>query len=116
MLDLIDRQIRLPFVDREDRAMLRSNPSARSMPGDGREHMLYHMFPPSRPSLGCNAVNLLNWCEAPTEAEDTDSGLPVGHMSVFIVRGSIGRALFRKNSGFVLRGLAATLRAIASPG
>jgi|GEM_PF-5732393 len=69
MLDLIDRHIRLPFVDREDRAMLRSNPSARSMPGDGQEHTLYDMLRPSRPSLGCRAINLLTWCEAPNKAE-----------------------------------------------
>jgi hypothetical protein len=82
VLDLNDRQIRIVLVDREDRALLRGNPSARSMPGDGQEHVLYHMLLPSRPSLGCKAINLLNWCEAPTEAKQTESSAPVGHMSV----------------------------------
>jgi hypothetical protein len=86
MLDRNGRQIRLASVDREDRAMLRSNPSARSMPGDGQEHTLYHMLLPSHPSLGCKAINLLSWCDAPTEAKQAENGLPVGHMSVYLIR------------------------------
>lgn len=86
MLDLNDIQIRIVLVDREDRAMLRSNLSARSTPEDGQEHVLYHMLLPSRSSFGCKAINLLSWCFAPTKAKQAKSSLPVGHMSVFNVR------------------------------
>ena len=89
MLDLNHRQIRLACVGRADRAMLRSNSSARSMPGDGQEHMLFHMLLLPRSSFGCNAINLLNWCEAPTKVKQTENSPPVGHMSVFEVRCSI---------------------------
>jgi len=83
MLDFNNRQIRIVLVDREDRAMLRCNLSARSMPEDGQEHVLYHMLLPSRSSFGCKAINLLNWCEAPTKVKHTKSSPPVGHMSIF---------------------------------
>jgi hypothetical protein len=86
MLDHNGRQIRLASVDREDRAMLRSNPSARSMPGDGQEHIGRLMLLPSHPSLGSKAINLLTWCAAPTKAKQNENGLPVGHMSVYPVR------------------------------
>ncbi len=85
MLDFNDRQNRIVRIGREDRAMLRSNPSARSMPEDGQEHVLYHMLLPSRSSFGCKAVNLLNWCEAPTKVKQAKDSPPVGHMSVFNV-------------------------------
>jgi len=52
-----------PRIGREDRAMLRSNLSARSMPEDGQEHVLYHMLLPFRSSFGRKAINLLSWCE-----------------------------------------------------
>jgi len=83
MLDFNKRQNRIVLIDREDRAMLRSNPSARSMPEDGQEHVHYHMLLPSRSSFGHKAINLLNWCEAPTKAKQAQSSAPVGHMSVF---------------------------------
>ena len=83
MLDFNNRQSRIVRIDREDRAMLRSNLSARSMPEDGQEHVLCHMLLPSRSSFGCNAINLLNWCEAPTKVKQAKSSPPVGHMSVF---------------------------------
>ena len=85
MLDFNNRQIRIVRIGREDRAMLRSNLSARSMPEDGQEHVLHHMLLPSRSSFGHKAINLLNWCEAPTKAKQAKSGPPVGHMSVFNV-------------------------------
>jgi len=86
MLDFNDRQNRIVRIGREDRAMLRSNLSARSMPEDGQEHVLYHMLLPSRSSFDCNAVNLLDWCEAPTKVKQAKDSPPVGHMSVFNVR------------------------------
>ena len=64
MLDFNNRQIRIVLVDREDRAMLRNNLSARSTPEDGQEHVHYHMLLPSRSSFGHKAKNLLNWCES----------------------------------------------------
>ena len=85
MLDFHSRQNRIMLVGREDRAMLRSNPSARSMPEDGQEHMLCHMLLPSRSSFGCKAINLLDWCEAPTKVKQARERAPVGHMSLFNV-------------------------------
>ena len=66
--------------------MLRSNLSARSMPEDGQEHVLYHMLLPSRSSFGSKAINLLSWCFAPTKVKQLKGSPPVGHMSVFNVR------------------------------
>jgi len=65
--------------------MLRSNLSARSMPEDGQEHVHSHMLLPSRSSFGSKAINLLNWCEAPTKVKQARDRAPVGHMSVFNV-------------------------------
>ena len=83
MLDFSSRQNRIVFIDQEDRALLRSNPSARSMPEDGQEHVLGHMLLLPRSSFGRKAINLLNWCEAPTEVKQVMDRPPVGHMSVF---------------------------------
>jgi len=83
MLDFNSRENRIELVDREDRALLRSNPSARSMPEDGQEHVLDRMLLLPRSSFGRKAINLLNWCEAPTKVKHTKSSLPVGHMSRF---------------------------------
>jgi hypothetical protein len=88
MLDCNHELVRIVDVSREDKALLRSNLSTRLMPEDGQEHMFADMLLPSRSSFGCKAINLLNWCEAPTGAKLTRSSPPVGHMSVFIVRGS----------------------------
>ena len=85
MLDFNDRQNRIVRIGREDRAMLRSNLSARSMPEDGQEHVLYHMLLPFRSSFGRKAINLLSWCEAPTKVIQVNDRQPVGHMSVFNV-------------------------------
>ena len=85
------------------RAVPTATLSARSMPEDGQEHVLHHMLLPSRSSFGHKAINLLNWCEAPTKAKQATDRPPVGHMSVFNVlragetsyllegRGPIGR-------------------------
>jgi hypothetical protein len=62
MLDLNSLQNRIELIDREDRALLRSNPSAWSMPEDGQEHVHSHMLLPSCSSFGCKAINLLSWC------------------------------------------------------
>ena len=83
MLDFSSRQNRIVFIDREDRALLRSNPSARSMPEDGQEHVLHGMLLLPRSSFGRKAINLPNWCKAPTRAKQTRDRPPVGHMSVF---------------------------------
>jgi hypothetical protein len=91
MFDFNHQLMRMINVSREDKALLRSNLSARLMPEDGQEHMFADMLLPSRPSFGCKAINLLNWCEAPTGAEQTKSSPPVGHMSVFPIRRSKSR-------------------------
>ena len=86
MIDLNDIQSRIRIIDQEDRALLRSNPSAWSMPEDGQEHMLTHMLLPSRSSFGLKAINLLSWCSAPTKVQQTRITIPVGHMSVLYIR------------------------------
>ena len=83
MLDFNSLQNRIELIDREDRALLRSNPSAWSMPEDGQEHMHSHMLLPSRSSFGRKAINLLSWCFAPTKVKQVNDRQPVGHMSVF---------------------------------
>ena len=81
MFDFNNIQSRIEIIDQEDRAMLRSTPSAWSMPEDGREHMFAHVLLPSCSSFGCKAKNLLSWCEAPIEVKNTRNTSPVGHMS-----------------------------------
>ena len=71
------------FIVREDRALLRSNPSARAMPRDGQGHMDSHMPCLSCSSFGSKAINLLSWGEAPSRAELGKYVVPVGHMSLF---------------------------------
>ena len=83
MLDFNSLQNRIELIDREDRALLRSNPSAWSMPEDGQEHMLDHVLLSSNSSFGLKAINLLSWCEAPTKVKQVNDRPPVGHMSVF---------------------------------
>ncbi len=98
MLDLSNQPAIITFVDREDKAMLRSNLSARSMPGDGRGHGYYLMLLSPYPSLGFKAKNLLAWGEATSKAKITKYGPPVGHMST----SSIRMVLFQK---IVINGL-----------
>jgi len=59
MLDLFYGQVRMLFIDREDKALLRSNLSARSMPGDRRGHVNGHMRLSPYLSLGLKAINLV---------------------------------------------------------
>jgi len=86
MLDFNNNRRKLEIVDQEDRALLRSNPSAWLMPEDGLEHMLEYMLLSSCSSFGYKAINLLNWCEAPTRAKHIKSSTPVGHMSAYLIR------------------------------
>ena len=81
MLDFNNSKSRIGIIDQEDRALLRSNPSAWSMPEDGQEHMVKHMLLSSRSSFGLKAINLLSWCFAPTKVKHIKSSPPVGHMS-----------------------------------
>ena len=83
MLDLNSNLNRIVIIDQEDRALLRSNPSAWSMPEDGQEHVSTHMLLPSRSSFGCKALNLLSWGFAPTQALKSYHRAPVRHMSVY---------------------------------
>ena len=86
MLDLINKPVIMMSVDREDRAMLRSNLSARSMPGDRQGHVYFHVPLSSPLSLGPKAINLLAWGEATSKAKTTEYGRPVGHMSISLYR------------------------------
>jgi hypothetical protein len=86
MIDLNDIHSRIRIVDQEDRALLRSNPSAWSMPEDGQEHMVKHMLLPSCSSFGFKAINLLAWCQAPSKAIHIRNTTPVGYMSVLYIR------------------------------
>jgi hypothetical protein len=86
MLDFNNSKSRIAVIDQEDRALLRSNPSAWSMPEDGQEHMFAHMLLPSRSSFGFKAINLLSWCSAPTKVKHINNSAPVGHMSGNCIR------------------------------
>ena len=86
MLDFNHSQSKIVNIDREGKALQRCNLSARPMPEDGQGHVLSHMLLPSRSSFGYKAINLLNWCEAPTKAKQAQSSAPVGHMSVLSIR------------------------------
>ena len=81
MLDFNNNQRRIAIVNQEDRAMLRSNPSAWLMPEDGREHMKKYMLLSFCSSFGYKAINLLSWCFAPTKVKHINNSTPVGHMS-----------------------------------
>jgi len=90
MLDFNNNQHRIEIVDQEDRALLRSNPSAWSMPEDGQEHMVKHMLLSSRSSFGLKAINLLAWCQAPSKAIHIRNTAPVGHMSGLSILSLVG--------------------------
>ena len=85
MLDFNHSQSRIEFIDQEDRALLRSNLSAWSMPEDGQEHILNNMLLSSRSSFGLKAINLLSWCFAPTKVMSSYNTAPVRHMSVLSI-------------------------------
>ena len=80
MLDLTDRQITVVTVARESRALQGCNPSARSMPGDGQEHIPCYILLPLCSSSGPNAINLLALGKAQSKTSQQDSCLAVGHM------------------------------------
>jgi hypothetical protein len=84
MLDLFSNHHRIEIIDQEDRALLRSNPSAWSMPEDEQEHILKNMLLTSYSSFGCKAINLVSWCKAPTNALKAYHRAPVRHMSGYI--------------------------------
>ena len=98
MLDLTNKSVIMLFVDREDKAMLRSNLSARSMPRDGQGHVNSHMLLSSCLSFGLKAINLLAWSVAPSKANLREYGLPVGHMSTSSTRRAFLRQISRGNS------------------
>ena len=86
MLDLSHEQVRMLLVGREDKALLRSNLSARSMPGDGQGHVNGHMLLFSCSSLGSKAINLIVPDEVHYNAKTREIDLPVGHMSISSTR------------------------------
>jgi len=85
MLDFNNSKSRIVIIDQEDRALLRSTPSAWSMPEDGQEHVFAHMLLPSRSSFGDKAKNLLSWCEVPIRVKQAKHISPVRHMSGNII-------------------------------
>jgi hypothetical protein len=86
MIDLNDIHNRIRLVDQVDRAMLRSNQSAWSMPEDEQEHILKNMLLSSSSSFGFKAINLLSWCLAPTKVKNIIITSPVRHMSGLYIR------------------------------
>jgi hypothetical protein len=86
MLDFDNSKRRIHIIDQEDRALLRSNPSAWSMPEDEQEHILKNMLLSSCSSFGLKAINLLSWCSAPTKVKLIGNTIPVRHMSGFNIR------------------------------
>ena len=86
MLDLSYGHVKMSIVDREDKALLRSNLSARSMPGDGQGYVKGHMLLSSCPSLGSKAINLIVRDEVHYQAKTREIDLPVGHMSISSTR------------------------------
>lgn len=83
MLDLNRKLMNIVNISREDRALLRSNLSARLMPEDGQEHMFEHVLLSSSSSFGYKAINLLSWCKAPTKVNNIKYIQPVRHLSVY---------------------------------
>ena len=94
MIDFDHQLVRIVDVSRDDKALLRSNLSARLMPEDGQEHMLDHVLLSSCSSFGRKAINLLSWCKALTKVKQTKDRQPVGHMSGLAVRCSDSEAFF----------------------
>jgi hypothetical protein len=85
MLDFKNIDSKISIVDQEDRAMQRCNLSAWSMPEDEQEHILELVLLSSLSSFGYKAINLLNWCKAPTQALKSYHRAPVRHMSVLYI-------------------------------
>jgi len=83
MLDLFSNQHKIAIIDQEDRAMLRSNLSAWSMPEDEQGHIITNMLLSSCSSFGLKAINLLSWCIAPTKELNSYNTAPVRHMSLY---------------------------------
>jgi len=69
-------------VRREDRALLESNPSARSDAGGWTGASVYSAPPPSHPSIGHKAINSRSEGIARGTAKNLLYRTPVGHMSV----------------------------------
>ena len=86
MLDLSHGQVRMFIVGREDKALLRSNLSARSMPGDEQGYVNCYIPLFSYPSLGHKAINLIVREEVHYYAKTSEIDLPVGHMSISSIR------------------------------
>ena len=84
MLDFSHHLLNIVNISREDRALLRSNLSARLMPEDGQEHMLQHVLLSSSSSFGYKAINLLIWCKASNKVNNIKHIQPVRHMSVYL--------------------------------
>jgi len=69
MLDLANSYVTIAAVGREDRALLRNNPSDRSDAGRWTGAFEYRVFLPSLPSFGFKAINLFRCGEATSFAK-----------------------------------------------
>jgi len=86
MFDFNHQLMKMINISREDKALLRSNLSARLMPEDGQEHIIKHMLLSSCSSFGPEAKNLLSWCFTPTQVKHINGSIPVRHMSGCSIR------------------------------
>ena len=109
MLDFNHRLMRIVNISREDKALLRSNLSARLMPEDGQEHMLDHVLLSSCSSFGRKAINLLSWCKAPTKVK-TSQGPSTGRTYV-----RIDSPMHENNKPLLYRDLLQTINCAYKP-
>lgn len=82
MIDDVRRVATIGVVGREDRALLRSNPSVRSDAGTWAGASARRRLLSSSPCSGSEALNLGVWGRAPTprRGESTPTGLPYGNI------------------------------------
>ena len=81
MLDLANDAVTMVSVNREDRAMLRSNSSARSDASGWTGASAWRALPSSRPSIGSKAKNLRSEGVARRTANNPARTVAVRHMS-----------------------------------
>ena len=82
MIDDVRRVATMRVVGREDRALLRSNPSARADAGTWAGASARRRLLLSSPCSGSEAINLGVWGRAPTPRRGVSSptGLPYGNI------------------------------------
>ena len=86
MLDLSKSRVKIVSIGPEDRALLRSNPSAGAEAGRWTGGGARLTPRSSRPSFGPKAINLLPERKNGGEYKNAKNNRPVCHMSLFLVR------------------------------